>query len=309
MMARRAPTTLSKVLSISSSLDWVRTWIVTSSGIRDSSINIRTKSKSGCEDDGKPTSISLKPILTRTSNRRRLRVTSIGSINAWLPSRRSTLHHAGAAMITAPGQRRSGRSTGGKGRYFRVAIRFMGFGSYVGFLSGFLDLGEMKDLLGREDAGGLASTHRGARLRKEQLAGYESQAHGSPMLPRMAPVCPVAQPQEQRRRSVCEHHAGRRSQDPGDLLDAGHDRPKIGQVPRSDNGDDVVLAGDRVGRLHPGDVAHRFAQGKRLALHGIDEHVGPHLLAPLVIKAASDIEGQKSRRPRKCARTSGRDCS
>ena len=87
--------------------------MVTSSGTRFSSINSRTKSKSGCEADGKPTSISLKPIRTSTSNRRRLRVTSIGSISAWLPSRRSTLHHAGAVVMAWSGHLRPARPTGG----------------------------------------------------------------------------------------------------------------------------------------------------------------------------------------------------
>ena len=50
--------------SISSGRHWVSTWIVTSSGIRSSSISWRTKSKSGWLADGKPTSISLKPIST-----------------------------------------------------------------------------------------------------------------------------------------------------------------------------------------------------------------------------------------------------
>src|SRR4051812_50210804 len=47
---------------------------------------------------------------------RRLRSASIGSMSAWLPSRRSTLHHCGVAVVTRPGQVRSGRSIGGEGR-------------------------------------------------------------------------------------------------------------------------------------------------------------------------------------------------
>ena len=65
----------------------------------------RTKSKSGWLADGKPTSISLKPICTRASNMCRLRTGSIGSISAWLPSRRSTEHHSGALSIDAVGPR------------------------------------------------------------------------------------------------------------------------------------------------------------------------------------------------------------
>ena len=59
------------------------------------SISLRTKSNSTCEAEGKPTSISLKPIATSVSNMRSLRAMSIGSISAWLPSRRSTLHQIG----------------------------------------------------------------------------------------------------------------------------------------------------------------------------------------------------------------------
>ena len=57
----------------------------------------RRKSKSVCDADGNPTSISLKPIVTNWSNIRRLRTGSMGSIRAWLPSRRSTEHQIGAA--------------------------------------------------------------------------------------------------------------------------------------------------------------------------------------------------------------------
>ncbi|SLA18983.1 Uncharacterised protein [Mycobacteroides abscessus subsp. abscessus] len=45
---------------------------------------------------------------TSSSNMRRLRAGLIGSIRAWLPSRRSTAHHIGAAVITLSGQVRSG---------------------------------------------------------------------------------------------------------------------------------------------------------------------------------------------------------
>ncbi len=42
---------------------------------------------------------------------RRLRSGLIGSISAWLPSRRSTAHHWGAFVTRFVGQVRSGRST------------------------------------------------------------------------------------------------------------------------------------------------------------------------------------------------------
>ncbi len=43
---------------------------------------------------------------------RRLRSGLIGSIRAWLPSRRSTAHQRGAFVMRLSGQVRSGRSTG-----------------------------------------------------------------------------------------------------------------------------------------------------------------------------------------------------
>ena len=46
---------------------------------------------------------------------RRLRSGVIGSISAWLPSRRSTAHQRGAAVVTVSGHVRSGRAIGVKG--------------------------------------------------------------------------------------------------------------------------------------------------------------------------------------------------
>ena len=51
----------SKVLSINSFLDWVKTCMFTSEGTFLSSIKDLTKSKSVCDAEGKPTSISLNP--------------------------------------------------------------------------------------------------------------------------------------------------------------------------------------------------------------------------------------------------------
>jgi hypothetical protein len=48
---------------------------------------------------------------------RRLRAGVIGSISAWLPSRRSTEHHSGVFSIRVAGQVRSGSSIGVKGWY------------------------------------------------------------------------------------------------------------------------------------------------------------------------------------------------
>ena len=76
----------------------------------------RTKSNSVCDADGNPTSISLNPQRTSRSNIRRFRSGSIGSISAWLPSRRSTLHHRGAVVVTRLGHRRSSSAIGVNGR-------------------------------------------------------------------------------------------------------------------------------------------------------------------------------------------------
>ena len=119
-MARRDPAMASKVRRISSSRDWVSTWMVTSSGIFPSSMMWRQKSKSVWLAEGKPISISLKPRRTSSSNMRSFRRRPIGSTSAWLPSRRSTEHQTGGRVMTAPGQLRSGRSTGWKGMYLSV---------------------------------------------------------------------------------------------------------------------------------------------------------------------------------------------
>ena len=118
------PISDSYVRSISSSRHWVSTWMVTSSGIRSSSISWRTKSKSVWLADGNPTSISLKPIATRVWNMRRLRTGSIGSMSAWLPSRRSTAHHRGAFVSLRSGHVRSGSSSGTNAWYFSNGICF-----------------------------------------------------------------------------------------------------------------------------------------------------------------------------------------
>lgn len=93
---------------------------------RVASISLRTKSNSTCDEDGKPTSISLKPISTSVLNMRSLRSMSIGSINAWLPSRRPTLHQAGGRVSTASGQVPSRKWTGVKERYLVAGCFSMG---------------------------------------------------------------------------------------------------------------------------------------------------------------------------------------
>ena len=120
MMAFFTPCRDSIVRRISDSRACVSTWMLTSSGIRFSSISRRTKLNSVCEADGKPTSISLKPMFTSSWNISSLRSTLMGSISAWLPSRRSVLSQIGALVSTASGQVRSFRPTGANGRYLEA---------------------------------------------------------------------------------------------------------------------------------------------------------------------------------------------
>ena len=77
-----APVKASKLRLISSSRDCVNTCIDTSSGIKFSSMIFRTKSKSGCEAAGKPTSISLNPTSTNSLNRSSFCSGFIGSTRA-----------------------------------------------------------------------------------------------------------------------------------------------------------------------------------------------------------------------------------
>src|SRR5277367_6410712 len=90
----------------------------------------RLKANSVFDADGKPTSISLKPVFTSVWNNSSFCDTFIGTASAWLPSRKSTLHQRGACVRTRPGHWRSGNATGGNGRYF-----FDGFFCMVVWLS------------------------------------------------------------------------------------------------------------------------------------------------------------------------------
>ena len=126
-MARLAPRQASKVRSISSGRLCVSTWMVTSCGIIFFSISSRTKSKSVSDAAGKPTSISLKPMSQSSLNIRVLRSESIGSISAWLPSRRSTAHQIGGLVMTLLGHCRSAIGMGLKAVYFSPAVGIMGF--------------------------------------------------------------------------------------------------------------------------------------------------------------------------------------
>ena len=94
-----APFKASKVFLMICSLACVKTWMVTSSGIRSFSIKVRKNVYSVSEAAGKPTSISLKPTFTKSLKNSTFSSRLIGMIRAWFPSRRSTLHHVGAFVI------------------------------------------------------------------------------------------------------------------------------------------------------------------------------------------------------------------
>ncbi len=88
-------------------------------------MSMRRKSNSVWDAEGNPISISLKPMSTRTLNMRSFLLVSMGSMSAWLPSRRSTLHQMGALVITRLGHCRSGSLMGSKAWYFSVGITDM----------------------------------------------------------------------------------------------------------------------------------------------------------------------------------------
>src|SRR5580658_10027986 len=62
------------------------------------------------------------PIPTSASKSASLRAGSIGSIRAWLPSRRSKLHQRGAVVSCLDGQVRSGSTSGTVAAYFSNGI-------------------------------------------------------------------------------------------------------------------------------------------------------------------------------------------
>ena len=117
-MARRAPRRDSMVRRMSSSRACVMTMSVTSSGTSFCSMRSRTVWKSVSEADGNPTSISLRPTAHRVLNSRFLVSRLMGSNSAWLPSRRSVLHHTGTCVSWRVGHCRLGRSMGGKRAVF-----------------------------------------------------------------------------------------------------------------------------------------------------------------------------------------------
>jgi hypothetical protein len=95
-----------------------RAIMVTSSGNSFCSMRSRTVWKSVSEADGKPDLDFLDAHRAQVLNSRFLVSRLMGSNSAWLPSRRSVLHHTGTVVSLRDGHCRFGRSTGGYGRYF-----------------------------------------------------------------------------------------------------------------------------------------------------------------------------------------------
>src|SRR5688572_14198191 len=125
---------------MSSSRAWVSTMMVTSSGIRFCSMRSRAVRKSVSDADGKPISISLRPTEHSVLNRRFLVSRLMGSNRAWLPSRRSVLHHTGTLFSVREGHCRFGRSMVGKGRYLldgscNIAASLCGSGARLPHIS------------------------------------------------------------------------------------------------------------------------------------------------------------------------------
>src|SRR5260370_41490583 len=105
---------------------------------------------------------------TSRSNMRRLRAGLIGSIRAWLPSRRSTAHHMGARSTTRSGQVRSPTATGSTSSA-KVRYRLTGMDVVRwGFQAGWPGLGRPDGLLMLLAAGvqAKASGESGADLEK-----------------------------------------------------------------------------------------------------------------------------------------------
>ena len=88
--------------------------MVTSSGMRPRSISARTNSYSVSEAAGKPTSISLNPARTSVSKNSTFSSRPMGTISAWLPSRRSTEHQMGARSMWSRLAQRMGGFSGAK---------------------------------------------------------------------------------------------------------------------------------------------------------------------------------------------------
>ena len=77
-------------------------------------MSARTNSNSVSEAAGNPTSISLKPARTSVSKNSTFSSRPMGTISAWLPSRRSTEHQMGARSMWSRRAQRMGGFSGAK---------------------------------------------------------------------------------------------------------------------------------------------------------------------------------------------------
>ena len=119
------PLSASKVLRIKCSRLCVSTCNDTSSGTKPSSIIFLMNLYSVSLAAGKPTSISLKPISMSVLNSLSFWSIFIGTASAWLPSRKSTLHHTGAESIFLSGHCRFGNFTSKRRLYFNILLFFI----------------------------------------------------------------------------------------------------------------------------------------------------------------------------------------
>ena len=119
MITSLAPRMASKVRRIRCSRAWTSTWMVTPGGIKSCSIRVRRISYSVSEEAGNPTSISRKPMEVSIWKNSTFCSRFMGLTRAWLPSRRSTLHHTGALQRTWSGQVLFCSPMGTKGLYLR----------------------------------------------------------------------------------------------------------------------------------------------------------------------------------------------
>src|SRR3982074_3057874 len=109
---------------------------------------------------------------TSVSNILSLRGGSIGSMSAWLPSRRSTLHQRGALVIRSDGQVRSSRRAGRNGRYFSNGILVETMGGLAIVVPLGIGEGAKNERTSRPVGAGGSREHRsGARLGKKEDGG------------------------------------------------------------------------------------------------------------------------------------------
>ena len=129
----------------------------------------RSRSRSGWPPGSRPRS-PCSPCRTSSSNIRRLRSGVIGSISAWLPSRRSTAHQRGAAVVTVVRPGAVGQGDRGEGgvavdRHPRGLLRI----ACVRVLLAFTDRAPLARAV--LSSGGAVSRRRGRARRRNPRRG------------------------------------------------------------------------------------------------------------------------------------------